>query len=129
MHSIADVANYAYRLVELNRSAKDRDSAHPYGYAPLRYITADRSFVFLGFVGGVFPVLEGLSDLAGAHAKGHGVPLPESLLLPAAVFLVSAALEKAALSTAYKEILSQHQKEIATVSDAASPKMERNCEK
>ena len=57
MHSIADVANYSYRLMELNRSGRrwkglflaysgrKRDVAHPYGYAPLRYITADRSFV------------------------------------------------------------------------------------
>eukprot|EP00438_Fugacium_kawagutii_P000559 Skav223860 [mRNA] locus=scaffold2304:657068:660110:- [translate_table: standard] len=70
MHSIADVANYGYRLMELNRSGRTmrsgcgpdvsipdhscrkRDVAHPYGYAPLRYITADRSFVFLFFVGG-----------------------------------------------------------------------------
>ncbi|CAJ1359964.1 unnamed protein product [Effrenium voratum] len=45
MHSIADVANYGYRLMELRRSGRKRDMAHPYGYAPLRYITADRSFV------------------------------------------------------------------------------------
>jgi len=111
MHSIADVANYSYRLIELKRSAKFRDGAHPYGYAPLRYITADRSFVFLLFVGGVFPLLTGLSELIEAHGK---VPLGEHLLAPAVVFLISAGLEGVAVSTAYREILSLSEKEGAS---------------
>jgi len=111
MHSIADVANYSYRLIELKRSAKLRDGAHPYGYAPLRYITADRSFVFLLFVGGVCPLISGLSELIGAHGK---VPLGEHLLAPAVVFLISAGLEGVAVSTAYHEILSLSEKEGAS---------------
>lgn len=111
MHSIADVANYSYRLMELKRSAKLRDFAHPYGYAPLRYITADRSFVFLFFVGGVCPLLSGLSELITAHGS---VPLGEHLLAPAVVFLVSAGLEGVAVQTAYREILSLSEKEGAS---------------
>ncbi|CAJ1405996.1 unnamed protein product, partial [Effrenium voratum] len=106
MHSIADVANYGYRLMELRRSGRKRDMAHPYGYAPLRYITADRSFVFLFFVGGVVPLSLGVQELlAGAVAPA------ENLLLPAAVFLASGVLEGSAVRAAYREILSQAERE------------------
>jgi len=106
MHSIADVANYSYRLMELNRSARQRDASHPYGYAPLRYITADRSFVFLFFVGGICPLVTGLRELAELS-----VPACDFIFAPAAVFLVSAILEGAAVKAAYSEILSQAAKE------------------
>lgn len=110
MHSIADVANYSYRLIELNSSARHRDVWHPYGYAPLRYITADRSFVFLFFVGGVCPLLSGLWELV--EHKGH-VALGEHLFAPAAVFVISVVLESVAIRTAYGEILSLSEKEQA----------------
>mmetsp|Transcript_51334 Transcript_51334/g.142065 ORF Transcript_51334/g.142065 Transcript_51334/m.142065 type:complete len:352 (+) Transcript_51334:1-1056(+) len=106
MHSIADVANYSYRLAELNRSARERDASHPYGYAPLRYITADRSFVFLFFVGGIFPLITGLQELAVIS-----VPTCDFIVAPAAVFMVSAVLEGAAMKAAYQEIMSQAVKE------------------
>ena len=105
MHSIADVANYSYRLIELNRSAKQRDREHPYGYAPLRYITADRSFVFLGLIGGVYPISIGLGELYG------GVTMCESVAAPMAVFVASALLEGVAVRAAYREILSQSEHE------------------
>lgn len=105
MHSIADVANYSYRLIELNRSAKQRDREHPYGYAPLRYITADRSFVFLGLIGGVYPISIGLGELYG------GVTMCESVAAPMAVFVASALLEGVAVHAAYREILSQSEHE------------------
>lgn len=106
MHSIADVANYSYRLLELSRSLRKRDLSHPYGYAPLRYITADRSFVFLFFVGGICPLVSGLRELAGPQ-----VPFCEHSVTAAAVFLASAILEGAAVKAAYREILSQAEKE------------------
>mmetsp|Transcript_7860 Transcript_7860/g.18343 ORF Transcript_7860/g.18343 Transcript_7860/m.18343 type:complete len:575 (-) Transcript_7860:28-1752(-) len=106
MHSIADVANYGYRFVQLQSSAKQRDVTHPYGYAPLRYITADRSFVFLGFVGGVYPFLSGLRELTSE------VPMCDHFLLPAGVFVVSALLELTAVIAAYREIQSQAAKEL-----------------
>ncbi|CAK8992426.1 unnamed protein product [Durusdinium trenchii] len=109
MHSIADVANYAYRLMELSRSGRKRDVAHPYGYAPLRYITADRSFVFLFFVGGVLPLGLGVQELLEAATRG--VTPGDLLVLPAAVFLVSAMLEGSAVRAAYREILSQAERE------------------
>merc|ERR1740121_745424 len=107
MHSIADVANYSYRLMELNRSSRARDLSHPYGYAPLRYITADRSFVFLGFVGGLWPLGLGLVELLQASHGGSGFPLGDALAAPAVVFCVSALFEGAAVRAAYREILSQ----------------------
>jgi len=109
MHSIADVANYAYRLVELNRSARQRDFSHPYGYAPLRYITADRSFVFLFFVGGIYPLISAIKELA--EASGAPCGPCEMLIAPAAVFVLSAALESVAVRAACREILSQCEKE------------------
>lgn len=108
MHSIADVANYGYRLMELNRSGRKRDVAHPYGYAPLRYITADRSFVFLFFVGGVLPLGLGLQEMATVSS---GATPSDLLVLPAAVFSVSAILEGAAVRAAYREILGQAERE------------------
>eukprot|EP00434_Breviolum_minutum_P008597 symbB.v1.2.007584.t1/scaffold386.1/size215569/10 len=111
MHSIADVANYSYRLMELNRSGRKSDVAHPYGYAPLRYITADRSFVFLFFVGGVLPLGLGIQEIIAAATHATGAEPSDLLVLPAAVFLVSAVLEGAAVRAAYREILSQAERE------------------
>ncbi|CAK0898754.1 unnamed protein product [Prorocentrum cordatum] len=107
MHSIADVANYSYRLIELNRSSRQSDLFHPYGYAPLRYITADRSFVFLGFVGGLWPLGLGLAELLQASRGGASFPLGDALVAPAVVFCASALFEGAAVRAAYREILSQ----------------------
>eukprot|EP00931_Biecheleriopsis_adriatica_P088102 TRINITY_DN62486_c0_g1_i1.p1 TRINITY_DN62486_c0_g1~~TRINITY_DN62486_c0_g1_i1.p1 ORF type:complete len:613 (-),score=126.90 TRINITY_DN62486_c0_g1_i1:29-1846(-) len=115
MHSIADVANYSYRLMELNRSGRARDVAHPYGYAPLRYITADRSFVFLGLVGGAYPLGLGLKELWDAW--GGVIKLGDNLFAPAIVFLISIALEGAAVNAAYREILSQAPREQIGTSD------------
>lgn len=110
MHSMADVLNYSYRLVELNRSSRIRDVYHPYGYAPLRYITADRSFVFLGFVGGVCPLVAGVSEMM--HHRDGLIPMGDLLIAPAAVFVISALLEGVAVKTAYREILSLYTKEL-----------------
>uniref|UniRef100_A0A7S1PNS3 Cation efflux protein transmembrane domain-containing protein n=1 Tax=Alexandrium catenella TaxID=2925 RepID=A0A7S1PNS3_ALECA len=119
MHSIADVANYSYRLLELQRSAKQRDFSHPYGYAPLRYITADRSFVFLCFVGGVCPLMLGLSELVEA---GGLITMPQFFLAPSAVFVISGVLEGIAMRVAWHEILALSEKERrVTARDDATP--------
>jgi len=109
MHSAADVANYGYRILELNRSAQNADLAHPYGYAPLRYITADRSFVILAGLGFVVPFYHSISELADVLKTGaSSTPLaPDMFLWPAAVFTLSMALEGLAVRTAYNEILRQ----------------------
>ena len=62
-HSIADVLNYCYRWWTVSRSSmKPADKLHPYGYARLRDVCADRSFGVLLFVGGIGPLL---------HASGQ----------------------------------------------------------
>lgn len=122
MHSIADVANYGYRLMELNRSARTRDVQHPYGYAPLRYITADRSFVFLFFVGGICPLGIGLQELWQAYSVGIRVGDHLALLAPAAVFVFSAVMEGAAVRAAYTEILSQAHREKVGALIASEPR-------
>lgn len=68
MHSFSDVANYSYRLIRLGGSAQKRDFSHPYGYAPIRYITADRSFVILG--GLVLLSLSTVASSSGAMPQG-----------------------------------------------------------
>lgn len=109
MHSVADVANYGYRLLELRRSSQTRDHTHPYGYAPLRYITADRSFVILGGLGCIVPFWASASEM---HAMLNGSVVASALttdmLLPSAVvFGASMVLEGLAVRTAYHEILGQ----------------------
>ncbi|CAD7937302.1 unnamed protein product [Amoebophrya sp. A120] len=70
MHSVADVTNYSYRLLMLRQAERQGPNLqHPYGYAPLRYITADRSFVVLGIIGGVFPLLHGLLEMWELHTN------------------------------------------------------------
>eukprot|EP00929_Paragymnodinium_shiwhaense_P078783 TRINITY_DN40866_c0_g1_i1.p1 TRINITY_DN40866_c0_g1~~TRINITY_DN40866_c0_g1_i1.p1 ORF type:complete len:679 (+),score=111.94 TRINITY_DN40866_c0_g1_i1:56-2092(+) len=120
MHSMADVMNYAYRLAELNRSSLTSDEMHPYGYAPLRYITADRSFVFLGFVGGICPIVSGLHEIMPAF-KGAVIPMGEYLAAPAAVFVISACLEGIAARTAYNEILTLYDKELGSRGPGGDP--------
>mmetsp|Transcript_41740 Transcript_41740/g.117993 ORF Transcript_41740/g.117993 Transcript_41740/m.117993 type:complete len:530 (+) Transcript_41740:672-2261(+) len=119
MHSIADVVNYSYRLMELNYSTKQRDHFHPYGYAPRRYITADRSFVFLGVVGGILPLLSGVRELV--EAQGMAIQVGDHLPAAALVFCVSAALELVAVSAAYHEILSQAARERIGVGRGPGP--------
>jgi len=125
MHSCADVANYLYRILQLSRSMQKSDLSHPYGYAPLRYITADRSFVILGVLGCVAPLVHSVSELSCLSASASLAP--EMLLAPAFVFLVSAALEGLAMRTAYHEILRQS-KAAMSAEELASPTAEwRRC--
>mmetsp|Transcript_31596 Transcript_31596/g.75747 ORF Transcript_31596/g.75747 Transcript_31596/m.75747 type:complete len:495 (-) Transcript_31596:8-1492(-) len=104
-HSLADVCNYGYRLLELKRSSKVGDSSHPYGYAPLRYITADRSFMILGACGGVIPIVLGLKSIVAMEALA---PLEGSFQvnvgLPITMLATSALLEAFAAKTAWEEI-------------------------
>jgi len=108
MHSSADVANYAYRFSQLSGTLRSRDLHHPYGYAPLRYITADRSFVILGGLGFVVPFCLGVAELSHHWASGTGCIAfgsgLDAVLSPVAIFLASIALEGLALRTAYLEI-------------------------
>jgi len=119
MHSCADVANYMYRLSMLRSSASGGDVTHPYGYAPLRYIVADRSFVMLFGLGFVIPLghasAELLSLLSGSVHTALA-PDAHSLLVPTVVFLASAALEGVAMRTAFREIARQSSRDQAPAS-------------
>lgn len=109
MHSTADVSNYAYRLYTLPQTSKQRDFTHPYGYATLRFIAADRSFVILGGLGCVVPIITVGGELwhfATDSIAASVAVAPESHLLAAAmIFIVSMALEGIAVRTAMHEIL------------------------
>jgi len=114
MHSTADVSNYAYRLYTLPQTSKERDFTRPYGYATLRFIAADRSFVILGGLGFVVPFITAGGELWHALARHASVDTiaatvavaPESHLIAAAgIFLASMALEGVAMRTALHEIL------------------------
>jgi len=109
MHSSADVANYGYRIAQLQRTIQNPDVMHPYGYAPLRYITADRSFVILAGLGFAVPFSHSVSELAHMlKHSGSADPLAADMFVaPAFVFIASMALEGLATRTAYHEILGQ----------------------
>lgn len=111
MHSAADVVNYAYRYLQLVRSALPGDIHHPYGYSPLRYITADRSFMVLGCLGCFVPLATSLPELVqilGGGVGSHSAVWTSDQLLPSTfLFLVSMVLEGVAVRTAYQEILAQ----------------------
>lgn len=107
LHSAADVFNYSYRMLELKRTTRQTPTlTHPYGYAPLRYITADRSFVLLGVVGGGVPLVAGLGELVamrGGEAAAEAISLG-SLAPAVAVFGAGIALEGRAALVSWREI-------------------------
>lgn len=107
MHSTADVSNYAYRLYTLPQTSQQRDFQRPYGYATLRFIAADRSFVILGGLGCAVPLFTVGSEIWHVAAGPASVAVaPEShLLAAAAIFVCSMALEGVAMRTALHEIL------------------------
>lgn len=111
MHSTADVVNYMYRLSMLQTAASHADFNHPYGYAPIRYIVADRSFVVLFGLGFVVPIMHAtqlLFDWArGGAIMSTLVPDVPGLVAPSLIFLASMLLEGMAARTAFKEILEQ----------------------
>lgn len=109
MHSAADVANYSYRIVQLNKTVQNPDLMHPYGYAPLRYITADRSFVILAGLGFAVPFSHSFSEFFAILYHNHSATVmsPDMIGASALVFGISMALEGVAVRTAYHEILSQ----------------------
>jgi len=104
MHTSADVANYVYRLAYLSRSAMQRDLSQPYGYSPIRVITADRSFVILGVLGCVVPLITAVSEVGSCSTL---TPDPFSLCVSSFLFVTSMGLEGLAMRTAYREIMSQ----------------------
>eukprot|EP01061_Rhynchopus_euleeides_P000821 TRINITY_DN10599_c0_g1_i2.p1 TRINITY_DN10599_c0_g1~~TRINITY_DN10599_c0_g1_i2.p1 ORF type:complete len:516 (+),score=228.49 TRINITY_DN10599_c0_g1_i2:188-1549(+) len=106
MHSLADVCNYLYRYYSITHSQKMADQTHPYGYAPLRHICADRSFVGLLLVGGVIPVAAGLYELTEIYhfAGWPAPPEPSLVLLSGTVLLFSMFMEGLAMRAAQKEM-------------------------
>jgi len=112
MHSSSDVANYSYRLLQLSKSDQIRDFEHPYGYAPLRYITADRSFVILGFLGFFVPFSTTLKELFSDAVCAAPTDIFQGLVVPASLFMTSIVLEGIAMRTATREIMAQANAEI-----------------
>eukprot|EP01065_Artemidia_motanka_P016551 TRINITY_DN2019_c0_g1_i1.p1 TRINITY_DN2019_c0_g1~~TRINITY_DN2019_c0_g1_i1.p1 ORF type:complete len:531 (+),score=115.20 TRINITY_DN2019_c0_g1_i1:58-1650(+) len=106
MHSFADVCNYLYRLQSL-RIERPPDAKHPYGYAPLRSVCADRSFVMLLVLGGILPAAHGVQELWGALEEVPAIPPENMLMVSACVLGASVLLEAYAARVAAKEIQNQ----------------------
>eukprot|EP01062_Namystynia_karyoxenos_P037859 TRINITY_DN27535_c0_g1_i1.p1 TRINITY_DN27535_c0_g1~~TRINITY_DN27535_c0_g1_i1.p1 ORF type:complete len:579 (+),score=195.93 TRINITY_DN27535_c0_g1_i1:93-1739(+) len=104
MHSMADVCNYLYRLWSLRK--RRPDAQHPYGYAPLRSVCADRSFVCLLVVGGVIPLLHGAQDLVLALGQ-PAAPDGTALFISGAILATSMFWELMATRVAAREIREQ----------------------
>ena len=105
MHSLADVCNYMYRYYSLSQSTQQADQKHPYGYAPLRHICADRSFVCLLLVGGAIPISVGVYELGQLASICVLPPHEPTLALAAgAVLVFSMVMEGLAMRTASQEM-------------------------
>ena len=105
MHSLADVCNYLYRYISISGAQQVADQNHPYGYAPLRHICADRSFVGLLLVGGIVPVCAGLYELTEIyHFAGVVAHDPTLTCFAGAALLLSMGMEYLAMRTAKNEI-------------------------
>eukprot|EP00397_Hematodinium_sp_SG-2012_P020689 GEMP01021332.1.p1 GENE.GEMP01021332.1~~GEMP01021332.1.p1 ORF type:complete len:571 (+),score=107.77 GEMP01021332.1:92-1804(+) len=101
MHSAADVANYTYRLLQLRRSEFAGDREHPYGYAPLRYITADRSFTLLAMLGSLVPAQQAMRVLWIHQACNMDF---REACTAITILACSMGLESIALRTSWREI-------------------------
>eukprot|EP01059_Diplonema_ambulator_P012789 TRINITY_DN23256_c0_g1_i1.p1 TRINITY_DN23256_c0_g1~~TRINITY_DN23256_c0_g1_i1.p1 ORF type:complete len:501 (+),score=76.06 TRINITY_DN23256_c0_g1_i1:77-1504(+) len=105
MHSLADVTNYMYRYYSISNSMKDGDQDHPYGYAPLRHICADRSFVGLLIVGGIIPLSVGVYELS--QFVDHMMHPPVDMTMASVsmfILAISMCMEWLAMRTAAGEM-------------------------
>ena len=104
-HSSADVANYAYRYHTVVRAERKKaDKTHPYGYARLRDVAADRSFFVLLSLGGVLPLFHAVREFLGANVVLGAALSSSALGLSLAMFAVSGYLELVACRAAVREI-------------------------
>jgi cation diffusion facilitator family transporter len=96
-HSLADTANQALLLVGMRLSARTDPERYPLGRASERYFWAFVVSLLLFLLGGLFAIYEGVHKLISPEGK------PGSLLLSAAVLVISLALEGASFFVASKE--------------------------
>src|SRR5882724_3049538 len=88
-HSLADTANQGLLLVGMKLSARTDPERYPLGRASERYFWAFVVSLLLFLLGGLFAIYEGVHKLMVPAGK------PGSLLLSAAVLVVSLGLEGA----------------------------------
>jgi zinc transporter 9 len=104
-HSSADVANYAYRYHTVVRAERKKaDKTHPYGYARLRDVAADRSFFLLLSLGGVLPLFHAVREFLVPEVVLACALSSSAVGLSLSMFAVSGYLELVACRAAVREI-------------------------
>jgi cation diffusion facilitator family transporter len=96
VHSLADTGNQGLLLLGRNRSHKQADETHPFGYGRERFVFAFVVSIILFSVGGVFSIYEGIEKLAHPH------PL-DNPWVPVIVLVLSIVLEAFSFRTAIRE--------------------------
>ena len=98
IHSVADSGNQLLLMFGGNRSQRQADREHPFGYGRERYVSAFVVSIILFSVGGVFAIYEGVQKILDPHELD-----PAWWWLPIVVLLISIVLESLSLRTAMKE--------------------------
>ncbi|HVU02251.1 MAG TPA: cation diffusion facilitator family transporter [Polyangiaceae bacterium] len=97
VHSLADTANQGLLLLGMGLSEKENPDRFPFGRAAERYFWAFVVALLLFSLGGAFAIYEGIHRLASPPRE------PESVLVSAAVLVVSLALEAGSFLVAVRE--------------------------
>jgi cation diffusion facilitator family transporter len=105
IHSAADTMNQIVLLIGKKRAEKIPDKKHPFGYARSTFFASFIVASFLFFIGGAFSLSEAIEKI-GHIVRESGLHELEqsSMMIAAAILLVSIALEVFSLRTAIREV-------------------------
>ncbi|MFT3717040.1 MAG: cation diffusion facilitator family transporter [Gordonia sp. (in: high G+C Gram-positive bacteria)] len=98
VHSIADTSNQGLLLLGQNRSKREADRLHPFGYGRDRYFYSFVVALVIFSLGSLFAIYEGVHKIQ--HAGDHEL---ESPYVAIAILVVAIALEGYSFLTAMKE--------------------------
>lgn len=98
VHSVADTSNQGLLLIGQQRSKKDADQLHPFGYGRMRYFYSFVVALVIFSLGSLFALYEGVQKIR--HSHDHGL---ESPVVAVVILLVAMALEGYSFHTARRE--------------------------
>jgi len=70
-HSVADTANQGFLLTSLQRSVREPDDQHPFGYGQERFLWAFVAAIGIFVAGAGFSLYQGLEAILGTHEEAR----------------------------------------------------------
>jgi len=95
-HSVADTANQVFLLTSLQRSVREPDDEHPFGYGQERFLWAFVAAIGIFVAGAGFSLYQGLEAILGGGEESHFV-------IAYAVLAFAMVAEGTSLARAYRQ--------------------------